>query len=72
MCYIFLFFKKKNIRKCLYLVFVIDFLYVYKVIKFEILNVLILKDMYIFFIGECIYVYWNIRILCDLIKNIKF
>lgn len=52
--------------------FVIDFLYVYKVIKFEIFNVLILKDMYIFFIGECIYVYWNISILYDLIKNIKF
>lgn len=50
--------------------FVIDFLYI--VIKFEILNVLILKDMYIFFIGECIYVYGNISILYDLIKNIKF
>lgn len=28
--------------------------------------------LYIFFIGECIYVYWNISILYDLIKNIKF
>lgn len=51
--------------------FVIDSLHVYKVTKFEILNVLILKDMHILPTGECIHVYWNTRTLYDPTKNIK-
>lgn len=51
--------------------FVIDSLHVYKVTKFEIFNVLILKDMHILPTGECIHVYWNTRTLYDPTKNIK-
>lgn len=43
--------------------------------KFEILNVLILKDMHILSTGERIHVYWNTRTLYDptkyIFKNIK-
>lgn len=39
--------------------------------KFEILNVLTLKDMHILSTGERIHVYWNTRTLYDPTKNIK-